>query len=164
MSRIQWMAWGMAGMVVLSACSSPHPHGMMGGGRGDAYWQKGQHEMSELIDETVKDQDRAQRVKGVVNDIVAELKAGREQERAYHRQLYTLNASYTATPEEFTKIIDEGNHQRMRTASKILNLRFKMKEQMTADEWKALSDRMLSYSEKYRHGSGGTKPGYESPR
>jgi hypothetical protein len=160
MSRIRWMAWGIAGMVVLSACSSPHPHGMMGGARGDAYWQKGQQDMSELIDKTVKDQDRAQRVKSLVNDIVAELKAGREQERAYHRQLYTLNASYTATPEEFTKIIDEGNNQRMRTASKILNLRFKMKEQMTADEWKALSDRMLSYSGKYQHGSGGVKSGY----
>jgi len=133
---------------------------MMGGARGDAYWQKGQQDMSELIDKTVKDQDRAQRVKSIVNDIVAELKAGREQERAYHRQLYTLNASYTATPEEFTKIIDEGNNQRMRTASKILNLRFKMKEQMTADEWKALSDRMLSYSGKYQHGSGGAKSGY----
>jgi hypothetical protein len=160
MSRIRWMAWGIAGMVVLSACSSSHPHGMMGGGRGDAYWQKGQQDMSELIDKTVKDQDRAQRVKSIVNDIVAELKAGREQERAYHRQLYTLNGSYTATPEEFTKIIDEGNNQRMRTASKILNLRFKMKEQMTADEWKALSDRMLSYSGKYQHGSGGAKSGY----
>ena len=161
MNRIGWMAWGIAGLVLLSACSSPHHHGMMGGGsRGDGYWQKGQQDMSELIDQTVKDQDRAQRVKGIVNDIVEELKAGREHERAYHRQLYTLNASYAATPEEFTKIIDEGNNQRMRTASKILNLRFKMKEQMTADEWKALSDRMLSYSEKYRHGSGGAKPAY----
>jgi hypothetical protein len=133
---------------------------MMGGGKGDAYWQKGQQDMSELVDKTVKDQDRAQQVKGIVNDIVAELKAGREQERAYHRQLYTLNASYTATPEEFTKIIDEGNNQRMRTAAKILNLRFKMKEQMTPDEWKALSDRMLSYSGKYQHGSGGGQSGY----
>jgi hypothetical protein len=116
--------------------------------------------MSAFIEKTVKDQDRAQRVKGIVHDIVAELKAGREQERAYHRQLYTLNSSYTATPEEFTKIMDEGHNQRMRTAAKILSLRFKMKEQMTADEWKALSDRMLSYSGKYQHGSDGARSGY----
>ena len=56
-----------------------------------------------------------------------------------------LNANYTATPAEFTTIIDEGN-QRMRSAAKVLGLRFKMKEQMTAEEWKALSDRMLAYS------------------
>jgi hypothetical protein len=116
--------------------------------------------MAALIDRTVKDQDKATQVKSIVGEIVTELKAGREQERAYHRQLYTLNASYTATPEEFTKILDEGNNQRMRTASKILSLRFKMKELMTTDEWKALSDQMLSYSGKYQHGSAGAKSGY----
>jgi hypothetical protein len=31
---------------------------------------------------------------------------------------------------------------------------------MTADEWKALSDQMLSYSGKYQHGSAGAKSGY----
>lgn len=154
----RWVAWAMAGIVVLAACTS-HPHGMRGGDR-DAYWHKGQQDMAELVDKTVKDPGRAKRVKGFVNDIVAELKAGREQERAYHRQLYVLNASYTATPEEFTKIIDDGNNQRMRTAAKVLGLRFKMKEDMTADEWKALSDRMLSYSGKYQHGSGGGMTGY----
>lgn len=80
---------------------------MRDGGKGDAYWQKGQQDMAALIDRTVKDQDKATQVKGIVGEIVTELKAGREQERAYHRQLYTLNASYTATPEEFTKILDE---------------------------------------------------------
>ena len=159
MSKGWCVAWGMAGILALSGCNAHHPHGTMDG-RGDAYWQKGQQEMAELIDKTVKDQDRAQRVKGLVNDIVTELKAGREQERAYHRQLYTLNSSYTATPEEFMKIVDEGNNQRMRTAAKVLNLRFKMKEQMTADEWSALSERMLAYSGKYQHGSRGMKSGY----
>ncbi len=96
----------------------------------------------------------------MVGEIVTELKAGREQERTYHRQLYTLNASYSATPEEFTKILDEANNSRMRTSAKILGLRFKMKELMTADEWKALSDRMLAYSSRYQHGSGSPKEGY----
>ena len=161
MKRVPWMGWAIAGVLAVTACNSPHPHGMMSGGRDDAYWRKGQQEVAALIDQTVKEPGKAQRVKEIVHDIVSELKAGREQERAYHRQLYTLNASYTATPEEFTKIIDEGNNQRMRTAAKVLSLRFKMKEQMTADEWKALSDRMLSYTDKYRHhGSGGQKPGY----
>jgi predicted secreted protein len=161
MNSRRWMACAMAAMMaILEACSSGHYHHGMKGGGSDGYWEKGRQDMAELIDKTVRDQDRAQRVKAIVNDIVAELKAGREQERTYHRQLYTLNASYTATPEEFTKILDEGNNQRMRTAANILGLRFKMKEQMTADEWKALSDRMRSYSEKYQYGSGRDKSGY----
>jgi len=159
MRRSQWAALSLAGFLVLGGCSSyhHHHHGMAGGEKGDAYWQRGQQDMDGLIDRTVKDQEKATQVKGLVGEIIAELKAGREQERAYHRQLYTLNASYTATPEEFTKILDEANNQRMKTSAKILSLRFKMKELMTADEWKALSERMLSYSSKYQHGGTGAK-------
>lgn len=162
MRTSQWAALSLAGFLVLGGCSSyhHHHHGMAGGGKGDAYWQRGQQDMDGLIDRTVKDQEKATQVKGLVGEIIAELKAGREQERAYHRQLYTLNASYTATPEEFTKILDEANNQRMKTSAKILSLRFKMKELMTADEWKALSERMLSYSSKYQNGGTGAKSGY----
>src|SRR5262249_23660497 len=45
------------------------------GGKGDVYWQKGQQDMASLIDRTVKDQEKAQQVKSIVNDTVAELKA-----------------------------------------------------------------------------------------
>ncbi|MDF0650305.1 MAG: hypothetical protein P0121_02405 [Nitrospira sp.] len=147
-------------MVLLVGCSSYRHHGMMGGGKSDAYWQKGQQDMASLIDKTVKDPDKAQQVKSIVGEILNELKAGREQERAYHRQIYTLNASYTAPPEDFTKILDEASSQRVKTSAKVLDLRFKMKDLMTADEWKALSDRMLSYSSRYQHGSEGAKAGY----
>ncbi len=160
MKRRQWIGLALAGMVVMAGCSGHHHHGMMDGAKGDAYWQKGQKDMEGLISKTVKDPEKAKQVNAIVGEIVTELKAGREQERAYHRQLYTLNASYNATPEEFTKILDEGNNQRMKSSAKILSLRFKMKELMTADEWKALSDQMLAYSGKYQHGSAGAKSGY----
>jgi hypothetical protein len=135
MKRIR-VAWAL--FFAVGGCSSPHHHGMMDD-KGDRYWQ-GQQELASLIDQTVKDPQKAQEVKKLAAEIVTELKTGREQEHAYHRQLHVLNSSYTATPEEFMKIIDEGNHQRMRTAAKILSLRFKMKDQMTADEWQVLSD------------------------
>jgi hypothetical protein len=161
MRTTRWAIWSIVVLLVLGGCSSyRHHHGKMEGGKSEAYWQRGQQDMEALVDRTVKDPDKAKQVKAVVGEIVTELKAGREQERTYHRQLYTLNASYSATPEEFTKILDEANNSRMRTSAKILGLRFKMKELMTADEWKALSDRMLAYSSRYQHGSGSPKEGY----
>ena len=160
MTKMRWMVLSVVGMLALGGCSSHHHHGMMESGKSDAYWQKGQQDMAGLIDRTVKDPAKATQVKALVGEIVTELKAGREQERAYHRQLYTLNASYTASPEEFTKVLDEANNQRMKTSAKILSLRFKMKELMTADEWKGLSDQMLSYSSRYQHGSAGAKSSY----
>jgi hypothetical protein len=96
----------------------------------------------------------------LVGEIIHELKASREQERAYHRDLYTLNASYTATPDEFSKILNEANIQRMQSSAKVLSLRFKMKNLMTSDEWQALSDRMIAYSSRYQHGSSEAKTGY----
>ena len=48
-----------------------------------------------------------------------------------------MNANYEATPEEFTKVLDDAYNQRMQSATKILMLRIKMKELMTVEEWKA---------------------------
>ncbi|MBX9660185.1 MAG: hypothetical protein K2X00_16610 [Nitrospiraceae bacterium] len=160
MIKMRWMVLSMVGMLALGGCSSHHHHGMMESGKSDAYWQKGQQDMAGLIDRTVKDPAKATQVKAIVGEVVTELKAGREQERAAHRQLYALSANYAATPEEFTKVMDEANNQRMKTSTKILGLRFKMKDLMTAEEWKGLSDQMLSYSSKYQHGSAGAKTGY----
>ena len=160
MKRLQRYVLGFVAVLALAGCSSHHHYGMAGEGRGDAYWQKGQQDMASLIDRTVKDQGKAEQVKSVVGEIVAELKASREQERAGHRRLYELNANYAATPEEFTKVLDDEYNQRMQSATKILALRFKMKELMTVEEWKALSDQMLSYSSRYQHGSAGAMTGY----
>jgi hypothetical protein len=116
--------------------------------------------MASLIDRTVKDQGKAEQVKSVVSEIVAELKAIRDQERAGHRRLYELNANYAATQEEFTKVLDDAFNQRMQSATKILALRFKMKELMTVEEWKALSDQMLAYSGRYRPSESAPCTGY----
>jgi thiamine biosynthesis lipoprotein ApbE len=160
MKRIQQYVLGLVAVLALAGCSSHHHYGMAGEEKGDAYWQKGQQDMASLIDRTVKDQGKAEQIKSAVNEIVAELKASREQARAGHRRLYELNANYAATPEEFTKILDDANNQRMQSSAKILSLRFKMKELMTVEEWKALSDQMLAYSSRYQHDGVSPKSGY----
>ena len=116
--------------------------------------------MASLIDRTVKDQGKAEQVKSVVSEIVAELKAIRDQERAGHRRLYELNANYEAPPEELTKVLDDSYNQRMQSATKILALRFKMKELMTVEEWKALSNRLLAYSGRHRHSESASHTDY----
>lgn len=160
MAKMRWMVLSVVGMLALGGCSGHHHHYGMEGGKSDAYWQKGQQDMAGLVDRTVKDPAKAAQVKAIVGEIVTELKAGREQERTAHRQLYALSANYAATAEEFTKVMDEANNQRTKTSSKILALRFKMKDLMTAEEWKALSDQMLSYSSKYQHGSAALTSSY----
>lgn len=160
MKRIQRYLLGFVAVLALAGCSSHHHHGMSGAGKSDAYWQKGQQDMAALIDRTVKDQGKAGQVKSIVDEIVTELKASRERERAGHRRLYELNANYSATPEEFTKVLDDANNLRMQSAAKVLSLRFRMKDLMTAEEWKALSDQMLAYSSRYKHSDSAPRSGY----
>jgi Spy/CpxP family protein refolding chaperone len=161
MNRTLSSFFGALVMMTLVGCSSHHHHhGMMGGGNNDAYWQKGQQDMEGLINRTVQDPEKAKQVNMLAGEIIKELKESRERERAYHRQLYTLNASYDAEASEFSKILNEANIQRMQSSATILTLRFKMKNLMTADEWKALSDRMILYSSRYQGGSAGAKTGY----
>lgn len=157
-----WRAWfGLIVVMALAGCSSSHHHrGMMGEGKGDGYWQKGKEDVARLIDKTVKDPSKAQQAKAIADEIVAELKASREQDRASHRKIYELNANYQATPEDFIKVLDEASNNRMRSATKVLGLRFKMKELMTAEEWKAMSDEMAAYSARYQHGGSQSKGGY----
>ena len=160
MNRIQSYVLGLVGVLILAGCSSPH-HSGMAGGASDAYWQKGQQEMASLIDRTVKNQEKAQQVKSIVGDIVAELKTRREQDRALHRRLYELNANYEATPEEFARALDEADDIRVQSVTKILSLRFKMRDLMTAEEWKAMSEQMQAYSNRYKHSdAGAAKTGY----
>ena len=161
MNRMWKGLLGILAVAVLAGCSSHyHHHGMMGGSHGDAYWEKGRQDMEGLINRTVTDPEKAKQVNGLVGQIITELKASREQEQAYNRQLYTLNASYTATADEFSKIVNEANIRRSQSSANVLSLRFKIKELMTADEWKTITDRMLSYSARYQHGGTGPKTGY----
>ncbi|MBM4121076.1 MAG: hypothetical protein FJ249_00565 [Nitrospira sp.] len=162
MKQAPLLAGLFAATIMVTAGCGSHHHGMDYPGRGGEYAaEKGAQEMTVLIDKTVQDQEKAKQVQAIVGDIIAEVKHTSRQNRHYHRKLYELNADYEATPEDFTKILDEMNNSRMRSASKILVMRFKMKELLTAQEWKVLSDGMNDLRSRYRHGKDAPEGGKE---
>ena len=153
--------------LTVAGCATRH-HGAGSYGRGDmdSSVESGVKEMNALVDKAVQDPEKAKRVQAIVEEIVGEGKQSYQQNREFHRKLYELNVNYEAKPEEFTKILDELNNGRMRSASKILGMRYRMKELLTAQEWKALSEGMAAARGRYRHGrhaadgaKGGMKPG-----
>ncbi len=113
--------------------------------------ERAQEEVSTLVESTLKDPAKAEQAKGIMGQIVAEVKHSRQQNRESHQQLYDLNVDYDAEPEEFLKMIDARNAQRMQTASKILRLRFDLKELMTREEWKTFTDGLAEMRSRYRH-------------
>ncbi|WP_447973679.1 hypothetical protein [Nitrospira sp. Kam-Ns4a] len=142
-------------VLVPFGCSRPY--------HGKAFsMEKGLEDAKAILAKHVKDPDKANQAQVILGDIVAEVKHLREENGRLHRQLYELNARYEAAPEDFTKVLDELNNARMRSASKILGMRFKMKELMTAEEWKAVNDALSEYRGRYQRrdagksGSGGS--------
>jgi len=135
-------------IVTALACSRPH-HGMVEHGSGETATERGITKMEDLIDKTVKDPDRAKKVKAAVKDIVDEVKQSTKQKRETHRRLYELNADYNAVPEDFLKILDESTNQSMQSASRILAERFKIKQMLGPDEWKGLTEGMRRYGSRY---------------
>ena len=140
------LAVAVISALAIAGCGRHH-----GRGDADAMGDRALKEISALIEKTVQDPEKAKRAQAVAAEIVDEVKQSYRQNRQSHRKLYDLNAHYEATPEEFTAILDEMNNNRMRSSTKILGLRFKLKELLTAQEWKALTDEMNSYRNRYRH-------------
>ena len=125
--------------------------------------ERGKQEMSSLIDKTIKDPAKAQRVKNLSEQIMQEAVSSTDRSRAAHEQLYALNVRYDATREEFAKILDSLHETRAGSAAKILDLRFQMKDTLTPDEWAAMTAAMNDYRGKYHRGKGapaGTGGGY----
>ena len=137
--------------LVLPGCGRYHRMHHHGHGGGDAAIERAKTEVSNLVDKSVQDTQKDEQAKVIMENIVAEAKHSRQQNRQFHEQLYELNANYEAAPEDFLKILDEMNGRRMQSASNILRLRFEMKELITADEWKALTDGMAEMRDRYRH-------------
>ena len=125
-------------IVTLAGCGAHHESQRDSSAAAD----RGTKQMNELIDRSVKDSNKASRVKTLAKEIVDEAKQAHDQRRYAHRKLYELNGDYNASPEEFTRILDEINNAHMRSATKILGLRFKIKDQLTPEEWRTLTEGM----------------------
>lgn len=146
MNRVH-MTGLFAAMLIVTFAGCGGQHGYQRDG--SAAVERGAKQMNDLIDQSVKDPAKATRVKALAKEIVDEAKQSHDQRREAHRKLYELNGNYNAPPEDFTKILDEINNAHMRSATKILGLRFKIKEQLTPEEWRALTEGMKQYGDRY---------------
>ncbi len=144
----------LAGLLLVAGCGHGSYHHGSGHGGSMGHGSDGSKDIMAAVEKSVKDPDKAKQVQAALKEIVEEAKQSYKQNREFHRKLYELNDSYTATPEEFTKILDDLNNNRMRTGTKILSTRFKIKDMLTAEEWKAFTDNLKAVRSRYMHGHG----------
>jgi hypothetical protein len=106
-------------------------------------------EVKRLVEETVREPSRAQQVEDLLQDLVKEVRKTNQEARGYHEQLNALNADYDAPRDKFEKIVKELQDVRAESAAKILDMRFKIRSLMTAQEWKDLNDKMFRMREQH---------------
>jgi len=148
----------VAGMLATAGCTGYHAqrHGHdMRMHSGEAAVERGIAETNAMVDQTVKDQEKAKQAKAILQDIVAEVRNSAQISRALHEQMAVMNADYDAKPEQFAKVLDGMNHARMASANKILGLRFKMRALLTAQEWNELTGAMDKSHKRYQPKEGG---------
>src|SRR5207253_11034396 len=129
----------VATTLAVGGCARHHGYGSASSYR-EAALERGLAEMDELVDRTVKDPEKAKQAKAIVQDIVNEVKQSFKKTSDYHQKLYALNANYEAAPDQFIKLLDEQNNERMASAIRIIGLRFKLKALLTEQQWKDLTD------------------------
>jgi len=146
--------------LTMAGCAGHHGHGMghdMGMHSGEAAVERGVVETNAMVDQTVKDPEKAKQAKAILQDIVVEVKGSAQTSRAFHEQMAVMNADYDAKPEQFTKVLDEMNNARMASATKILGLRFKMRALLTVQEWNELTGAMDKTRQRYQPKKDGGK-------
>lgn len=141
--------------LTVAGCAGHHGQGMgmghgMGMHSGEAAVERGVAETNAMVDQTVKDPEKAKQAKAILQDIVAEVRNSAQTSRAFHEQMAVMNADYDAKPEQFTKVLDEMNNARMASATKILGLRFKMRALLSAQEWNELTGAMDKTRKRYQ--------------
>jgi hypothetical protein len=125
--------------------SSTAPHGRMGRSGPDV--DTIVPEVKKMVEESVTDPNRAQQVESILQDLVKEVRLANQETRGFHEQLNALNANYDAKREQFEQIVRELQDTRAERAAKILDMRFRIRELMTAQEWKNLTDRIFQLRE-----------------
>jgi transketolase len=149
-------------LLTTAACSGYHQG--RPGGHGDPTIQEVVPEVKHLVEQNVKDPEKAKQVQAMVQDIAKEVRKSNQEVRGFHEQLAALNADYNAKPDQFLKILDGLNNTRMESAMKILTMRFKIKDMLTAEEWKNLSDAMIKTRQEHeKKPAGGAMPHGTSP-
>ena len=136
-------------LALLTTAGCTRYHHERPGVAGEPTLQEVVPEVKHLVEQNVKDPEKATQVQAMVQDIAKEVRKSNQEVRGFHEQLASLNADYNAKPDQFLKILDGLNNTRMESAMKILTMRFKIKELLSAEEWKNLNDAMIKARQEH---------------
>jgi predicted nucleic acid-binding Zn-ribbon protein len=87
--------------------------------------------------ESITEPQRQKGISAHMDAIEDELEAFSDRLKGAAKRMVKLNNDHTSTRKEFATVLAELNQQRLETQIKMMELRFKVKAQMTRGEWRA---------------------------
>ena len=91
--------------------------------------------ISSFAKQNISERDRKKEILSLVDDMEGALEDFSEQLKDSGKRMVKLNRDHSSTRQVFEEVLDELNEGRISTQEKILDLRFKMKDRMTREEW-----------------------------
>jgi hypothetical protein len=94
--------------------------------------------ISARAEQSIIEPDRKEKVLSLVNDMANEINDISKRLESSSKNIADLNRDHSSKRESFEKVLDELNQDRIRSQEKILQIRLKLKDHMTREEWEAV--------------------------
>jgi uncharacterized phage infection (PIP) family protein YhgE len=92
----------------------------------------------DMADEIIKDKDRAKQVMAITKQADKGYEEFAEELDKLSKQFVTINKKYNTTREEIDSFSSQAKYNRVAFFNKYVELRFQMKNLITAEEWQAM--------------------------
>ena len=97
-------------------------------------------DMQGRVAENIEDPDKKTAMLALIDQIEKDLLEVDRVVRKLYADLSTLNDNYNASPDEYRKVISEFEADHKEVRDRIIDSRFKMRDLLTPEEWKKLTD------------------------
>lgn len=97
-------------------------------------------DMRSHINKSISDIDRKLQLLEVVNQFELELRKLDRSVQRYYRNLIAVDADYESTVDDFRRVFQDFNQEKQVFRKHFFDLRFKMVDLTTPDEWNKLAD------------------------
>jgi hypothetical protein len=102
--------------------------------------QKWLQDMRTHINKVITDTDRKSQLLGVVDQFEQEMEDMDLAVQRYNKKIFAVDSDYNSTAEDFRNVFNDFHQEKILFQKRFLDLRFKMVDLTTPEEWKKLAD------------------------
>jgi hypothetical protein len=96
-------------------------------------------DMQQEVDSTIQDNEKKEQLMSIINQFEAELNGLDETVKGHYKRLIAVDQDIQSSPDDFRQVFNAFHKQQLWHRTRFLDLRFQLKELVTAGEWDKLT-------------------------